>query len=180
MEYMKSINLNKLTEMETQILMVAGKIFTGFSNILATTFGKIVALMGFFTTIGLGSIAPLIHIIIAFVFVDMLFGLVVIIHKRGWGYILSSRLRDSLIKVFFYLLIVIGLFLIETQIVDGYAITSKLAFSLIAGTELWSIIANMLILFPNIPVLRMLQKLLAKEITSKTGYIIENENQASN
>lgn len=178
MEHMKNINLNKLTEMETQILMVAGKIITGFSKIFTTTFGKIVALMGFFTALGLGSIAPLIHIIIAFVFVDMLFGLAVTIHKKGWSHILSCRLRDSLVKVFFYLLIIIGLFLIETQFIDGYAVTSKVAFGLIAGTELWSIMANMLVLFPNIPILRMLQKLLVKEIASKTGSdecTIENE-----
>jgi hypothetical protein len=158
----------KRSEMEIQIILVIKSILTSIITFCCSLPGKVVMLMGFFGALGLGAISPLIHIIIGFVFVDLLMGLAVSIKLKGWNSILSSKLRNSLIKMFFYLLIIIGLFVIETQLVDGYALTAKLAFGLIAGTELWSIMANMLILLPDLPALNLLKKFLQKEISKKT------------
>jgi len=157
----------KSVEMEIQILNFAKGILPKIVTFCTSIPQKITGLMTFLGTIGLTTIAPLIHLTLIFVFVDMLFGLAVTIYKKGWSHILSCRLRDSLIKIFFYLIIIIGLFAIETVLVDGYAITAKLAFSVIAGTELWSIMANMLILFPNLPALKLLKKYLGNEIAKK-------------
>lgn len=157
------------TEMELQLLYVGKSILSSLSKFITSAYGKCTTLMAFFASIGLSSIAPLIHILIGFVIADMLFGLAVTIKIKGWSHILSCRLRDSLIKLFFYLVVVVGLFLIEINLVDGYAVTSKLAFALIAGTELWSILSNMLILMPNIPILKLLKNLLSQEISKKIG-----------
>lgn len=159
----------KYTEMELQIITFAKGIIPNIIKVCTLVHKKIIALMAFFGTVGLASIAPLIHLTIVFVLIDMLFGLAVTIYKKGWNHIMSCRLRDSLIKIFFYLVIIIGLFAIETVLVDGYAITAKLAFAVITATELWSIIANMLILFPNLPALNLLKKYLTKEIAKKLG-----------
>ena len=98
----------KRTEMEHQIITVALKIFTSTGNVITTPIGKSLGIMTFFASLGLTTIAPLIHITLAFVFVDMLFGLAVTIHKKGISHILSARLRDSLVKSLFYLVIIIG------------------------------------------------------------------------
>lgn len=157
----------KSVEMEVQILSFVKSLLPKIIGFFTSIPQKITGLMTFLGTLGLTTIAPLIHLTLIFVFVDMLFGLAVTIYKKGWSHILSCRLRDSLVKAFFYLLIIIGLFAIETVLIDGYALTAKLAFSIIAGTELWSIMANMLILFPNLPALKLLKKYLGNEIAKK-------------
>lgn len=167
------MKINNYTEMEYQLIAVVKNFSTASTNFIGSIYGKLTALMGFFAAVGLTDIAPLIHIALGFVAVDMIFGLLVTIKLKGWKHILSARLRDSLVKAFFYILIIIGLFLIEKNLIDGYALTAKLAFALICGTELWSILANMLIILPNIPVLRMLKSLLEQEIAKKTGQSIE-------
>lgn len=169
----KKMNLKKITkrtEMSVQLAAGGTGILLSVGNFLTSVYGKCLTLMAFFASLGLSSIAPLIHLIILFTFLDMLFGIGVTIKLKGISHILSSRLRDSLIKIFFYLIIIIGLFLIESVlIVDGYILTTKIAFAIIAGTELWSILSNMLILMPNIPVLKLLKNVLIQEIAKKTG-----------
>lgn len=157
-----------------QLYAVGVKITSSTTNFLSSGIGKGLGIMTFFASIGITTIAPLIHITLIFVLIDMLFGLSVTIKLKGVKNILSSRIRDSLVKAFFYLVIIIGLFFIETNIIEGYELTSKVAFAIICGTELWSIMANMLILLPNIPALRLLKKYLEKEISSKTGEKIED------
>lgn len=170
----------KATEMEQQLYTVGANILSSTTNFLSTGVGKGLGIMTFFASLGLTTIAPLILITLIFVLIDMLFGLSVTIKLKGIKHILSVRLRDSLVKSLFYLIIIIGLFYIETNIIDGYALTSKVAFAIICGTELWSIIANMLILLPNIPALRLLKKYLEKEISSKSGQKIEEVNDILN
>lgn len=155
------------TEMEIQLILFAKGFIPKITTFLSSIPKSVTALMLFFATFGLAPIAPLIHLVIGFVFTDMLFGLCVTIFKKGWGHILSCRLRDSLVKILFYITIIVGLFLIESVLIDGYFLTAKLAFAVIAGTELWSIMANMLVLFPNLPALKLLKKYLTSEMAKK-------------
>lgn len=155
--------------MEIQLTDVFKAVLASTSKFLSTAWGKLTSLMTFFASVGLADIAGILHFTLGLVAVDMAFGIAVTVKRKGWSHILSSRLRDSLVKALFYLIIIIALFLIEKNVVDGYALTAKLAFSVICGTELWSIMANMLVLMPNIPVLKMLSKMLEQEIAKKTG-----------
>ena len=161
------------TEMEIQLILFAKGLIPKITTFLSSIPKAITALMLFFGTFGLAPISPLIHLVIGFVFTDMLFGLSVTIYKKGWSHILSCRLRDSLVKILFYVTILIGLFFIESVIVDGYFLTCKLAFAVIAGTELWSIMANMLVLFPNLPALKLLKKYLSSEMARKLNTTVE-------
>lgn len=158
----------KQTEMGVQLLSVANSIATAIGSLLGTIWGKLLIFAGFIA-ITFGSISAMIHIVLIICLIDMIMGCSVVIYKKGWGHILSSKLRDTLIKAFFYVLLLMLLFLIETQLVDGYYFTSKAAFAMISGVELLSITASMLILFPNFPVLKLLKKVLTKEMAKKLG-----------
>lgn len=170
----------KRTEMEIQLILFAKGFIPKITTFLSSIPKAVTALMLFFGTFGLAPIAPLIHLVIGFVFADMLFGLGVTIFKKGWGHILSCRLRDSLVKILFYVTIIVGLFLIESVLIGGYFLTAKLAFAVIAGTELWSIMANMLVLFPNLPALKLLKKYLTGEIAKKLSINEDNAEQILN
>lgn len=155
------------TEMEIQLILFAKGLIPKLTSFFSSVPKALTAVMLFFGSLGLAPISQLIHLVIGFVFLDMLFGLSVTIFKKGWGHILSCRLRDSLVKILFYITILIGLFFIESAVIDGYFLTSKLAFAVISGTELWSIMANMLVLFPNLPALKLLKKYLTAEMAKK-------------
>lgn len=159
--------------METQILNILSNISAGISKICGSILGKIAVVISFLCTIFF-AIKGLLIITSIIVGIDFILGIIVTIHKKGIGHILSSRLRDSLIKWFFYLLFICLLFLVETQLVDGFYLTSKAAFAIISGVELWSIMANVLVIFPNFPVIRLFKKYLEKEISKKLD-INENE-----
>lgn len=159
----------KEENMAYNILAVLTNIGASLSSILETLYGKLIILLVFVGAY-FASIAGMVHIMIALVMVDAFFGIAVTLKKKGVGYIVSSRLRSTLYKMFFYLIFLIFTFLVEFQItgVDCVeCVTPKLIFALIAGVELWSISANALILTPNFPFLRIFKKYLAAEISKK-------------
>lgn len=165
---MKILTKIKQSEMGIQLLTVAASIKSAILSLTSTCWGYILIFAAFIGATFSG-IAPLIHITLILCALDMLLGVSVVIYKKGWEHIISSKLRDTLIKVFFYILLLMMLFLIETALVDGYYLTSKAAFAMISGVELLSITASMLILFPNFPILKLLKKVLTKEMSKKLG-----------
>lgn len=162
----KNKQTNKKNEMELQLITVAKNITIASTNILSSACGKLIIFCTFLSTTFL-AIKPLIIITTIFVLIDFILGLTVTIYKKGWSHVLSARMRDSLVKYFFYIFLITGLFLIETQLVDGYYLTSKVIFAVITGIELLSISANFLILFPNMPILKLFNRLLVKEMAKK-------------
>ncbi len=96
----------------------------------------------------------------------MVFGVLVTLRKKGKDEIMSSKLRNSLYKAFFYVMFVMLLFLVEKQMVD-ICIAPKAAFGVIAAVEMWSISANALILSPDFPFLKLFKRFLAAEIGKK-------------
>ena len=133
---------------------------------ITSVWGQVIALILFIGAY-FASIAGLVHIILALVVIDGLLGISVSIKTFGSDSILSSRLRQSLYKIFFYLLFIIFTFLIEQQIVAESYISSKIIFAIMSGVELWSIAANALIIVPNFPFLRLFKKYLSSEIGKK-------------
>ena len=151
---------------EKSLLMVLYNIGLSTISILSTLWGKFMVLILFIGAY-FASIAGMIHIIIALVLVDAVFGITVSVRTKGVGSILSYRLRNTVFKMFFYLFFLVFTFLIEFQITGAECLTPKVVFAVIGGVELWSISANALILHPKFPFLRLFKKYLVNEISKK-------------
>lgn len=168
--HMLKCNKNKIKkkrgEMEMQLILVSKNIGIAVSNMCSSIWGKLMLLVTFLSTTFI-EIKPMLIIIMILTLIDFIFGIVVTVHKKGVKHIMSGRMRDSLVKLFFYIFLISGLFIVEKQLVDGYYISSKMIFAVASGIELLSISANALILFPNMPILKLFSKLLTKEMSKK-------------
>lgn len=156
----------KEEHMGNNILAVLTNIGVSLTSVLATLYGKFIVLIVFLGAY-FASIAGMVHTMLSLVIIDAIFGIIVSIRTKGIGSIMSNRLRNTLYKMFFYLLFLVFTFLVEFQITGIDCVTPKLIFALIAGVELWSISANALILNPKFPFLRIFKKYLSKEIGKK-------------
>lgn len=170
---------------ENNLLIVLSNLGGSITNILNSILGKVVVLITFMGAY-FASISNLINVILALVIFDAIFGISVSIKLNGVGSILSSKLRNTLFKLFFYLLFIMLTFLIEFQITGIECFTPKIVFAVMASVELWSIASNALILSPNMPFLKLFKKFLTLEISKKldmtSGEVEEflNENKESN
>ena len=151
---------------ENNLLIVLSNIGGAITNVLNSMLGKIVVLITFMGAY-FASISNLVHVMLALVLFDAIFGISVSIKLNGIGSILSSKLRNTLFKLFFYLLFIMFTFLVEFQITGVECITPKIIFAVMAGVELWSIASNALILSPNMPFLKLFKKFLTLEISKK-------------
>ena len=156
----------KEEHMVNNFIAVLTNIGASLTSVLATLYGKFIVMIVFLGAY-FASISGMVHIMIALVIIDAVFGITVSVRTKGVGSILSNRLRSTLYKLFFYLFFLISMFLIEFQITGIDCVTPKLIFALISGVELWSISANALILNPKFPFLRIFKKYLSKEIGKK-------------
>ena len=160
--------MKKHTEMEIQILAVLSHIWAAIGATLSTAWGKFLIGAAF-----LGSlISPLNGILaltLVLVLIDAVFGISVSTKTKGRLCILSSRLRDTLLKATIYCGVIILFYLVESQIVDDWSLGAKVIFSITSAVELISIGANALILWPNLPILKLFSKMLESEIARKSG-----------
>lgn len=111
----------------------------------------------------------LIFMVVTLTIMDAVWGVAVSIKRKK--YTLSELLRQSVGKLAVY-----GCALFGFMAIDHYltletgleiALSSGLVGVLISLTELWSSAASMLILFPDLPILKLLQKALTGEIARK-------------
>ena len=160
------VNTNQKGEnMLTNVAMVLLNIWTAVISIFTTIWGKILVFALFLGSI-FGTIAGLIHIVLILTTVDMIFGVLVTLKTKGKNEIVSSKLRNSLYKGFFYVMFISLTYLVEIQMMD-ILIGPKVAFAVIAAVEMWSISANALILNPDLPFLKLFKKFLTAEIGKK-------------
>ena len=101
------------------------------------------------------------------VLIDLFWGIVVSL-KKG-EFVLSEAGRETFKKVSIYGCSLFVIFIIERTLHDEYFIGTKIACALAAGCELWSISANMLIVKPNMPFLRIFRMQLKGEMEKKVG-----------
>lgn len=94
------------------------------------------------------------------ILVDMVLG--IIIHRH---HIVSSKLRLTLVKWFFYLLFGTLLFIVESTV--GLAFLYKFAFGIASAIELWSIMGNMSVLMPSMKFFGFFKKLIKEEMSRK-------------
>jgi hypothetical protein len=158
---MNNKNKYKYSEMEiTCLTFITGfitKIGTLFSSIWAWVGAVLISLIAFFAPLS----TPLL-IITALVLTDLACGLYINRHK-----IMSNKLRLTVVKMLVYLLLITSVFAIEFVI--GISLIWKLVFGIIAFTELWSVSGNLLVIFPNLVILKSFKKILQSEIEKKVG-----------
>lgn len=117
----------------------------------------------------ISPINGMLGLVLGLVVIDAVFGISVSTKKNGKFCVLSSRLRDTLIKAAIYCGAIILFYLVECQIVDDWSLGAKVIFGIVAAVELLSIGANMLVLWPDLPILKLFSKVLELEIARKSG-----------
>lgn len=121
--------------MELNVAIVLLNIWTAVTSLLSTIWGKVLV-FGIFIGATFSSISGLIHIILILTFIDLIFGVMVTLRRKGKDKITSTKLRNSLYKTFFYLVFIMLVFLIESAVIEDCVITSKFTFAIIGGIEL--------------------------------------------
>ena len=122
--------VKKEENMVYNITAVLANIGVSLSSVLATLYGRFIVLILFIGAY-FANISGMVHTMIALVLIDAFFGIAVTVKKRGVGSVVSSRLRNTLYKMFFYLLFLVFTFLVEFQITNAECVTPKLIFALI-------------------------------------------------
>lgn len=155
------------------------KIFIKLFMILHTAEGWLAALVLAAGEYFFGSHASVVWLVLVATLLDAVWGIAVSV-SRG-QFTLSGLMRLTVAKIAVYgcaLTIFIGL----DRMADT-ELTTSVVGSMIVLCEAWSMSASMLILFPHIPLLRLLRKALTGEIATKlrlTPEEVEEEMEVKN
>lgn len=113
----------------------------------------------------------IIYMVIVASVIDLFCGIAVAISKKEFTR--SELMRQTVEKLTIYALCLLTFFCVDAAIEQevGFQtdVTSGLVGVIITLTEAWSFLASLLILFPNNPILRLMQKSLTGEIARKLG-----------
>jgi len=101
------------------------------------------------------------------VLLDLIWGIAAAIKQKRFIY--SEGIRETCKKLIIYASMLILLLLIERMIHEQTLIATRLACVLAAASELWSVSANMLIIKPDMPFLKIFRLQLKGEIEKKIG-----------
>lgn len=156
---MNNIIKNEIIDMEVGII----GIITGFGAKICSALSTLGGFLGGCALALVAFLSPIKYLLL-FIFivtmVDLLLG--VWINRKN---ILSSKLRLTVFKLFFYLGLLALCFGMEALV--GISILYKIIFALISLTELISICSNALIINPNLKVIGLFKKLFVGEIAKK-------------
>lgn len=144
-----------------QILSIISSILSKIIAILSNTWGLVLSLSSSLLLYTL-PVHTFIIVITILVAADLLLG--VWINRRN---ILSHRLRDTLIKLVFYIFTLVFSFCIENSI--KVLLLTPMLFSVMAIIELISVCANMSIVLPNVKFFKLIRIMLKSEIAKKSG-----------
>lgn len=140
------------------LLGVMTKIGVIFSSFFGWIFGIISILLAFLLPLKASFI--ILSVIIG---LDFIFGI-----WASWKIkkpITSSKAKATFIKALFYAIVLSVMFAIENYF--GIAIVYKVLFGVACLIELYSVIANMLIIKPDMKLLKLLKVLIIDEIANK-------------
>ena len=143
-----------------------GKTEEAFSSVIGWICGVVLMAADVFSGQGF-----LVMMIVCLTFIDAVWGIAVARKRKKFA--LSELIRQTAGKFAVYGCALFGFLAIdhyitlETGLEVG--ITSGLIGVVIAMAELWSCSANMLIIYPEFPILKLLQKRLTGEIAGKLG-----------
>lgn len=111
-------------------------------------------------------------VVFASVIGDLFWGVCASIRLKR--FILSKILRKSVIKIGIYGFALALTFLIESILHENTLIGIKVIAVLASVCELWSMSANMLIVYPDMPFLKIFRLQLKGEMESKIGKKLDN------
>jgi hypothetical protein len=159
-------------EMGLSLLTVTAGIWTKVLSVLSTCWGWILttatAILAYFV-----GIKYMFLIISILVLLDFLFGIIASLKQKKP--ILSDKMRNTITKFGVYIVIIPAVYAIESTVGLG-GLVHKIIFGVASSVELYSIIANMLIIAPNIPILKFFKFIVSGEITKKLeDYGIDKE-----
>ena len=141
------------------------KTFGHMGNALQTSLGWIIALCTMFATFIEPEKSSFIVVGFA-VFADLFWGIAAAIKLKK--FFLSTALRDTVKKIGIYSFTLLGALSVETIVhAEGTFVAIRTIAVIAAVCELWSMSASMLIVYPNMPFLRIFQEHLKGEIESK-------------
>ena len=140
------------------LLGVMTKFWLIFSSFFGWVFGVLSVLMAFLLPLKASFI--ILSVIIG---LDFIFGIWAsyVIKKP----ITSSKAKATFVKALFYAVVLSVMFVIENYF--GIAIIYKVLFGIACLIELYSVIANMLIIKPDMKLLKLLKVLIIDEIANK-------------
>ena len=150
------------------ITTVLAHLFTKLSEAMQHIWAWFAAIGLFFIDIFAGH-AFIVNLVVAVTLMDAVWGITVSLKQNG--FVLSELMRQTIGKVAVYGCALFGVagidYYIGAQTGLEMTITTAVVGVVIVLTELWSSSASMLILFPEFPFLRLLQKALTSEIARK-------------
>ena len=153
------LNGNNYVEME--------KLVDGLCRPLQTLHGWIGVIFTFLATYLMGVKDYIIFIVIAVV-LDAVFGVIVSVTKKG-KFFESGRLRDSIIKLFFYLCVILLILFIDVISGNDSYIAIRIVAPIIIFCEIWSILTSYVILQPKSIAAKLLKRFMVGEIAKKLG-----------
>jgi Bacteriophage holin family len=137
---------------------------TKLSILFSYIFGYIMILLVYIAST-FGDKVQLFNYILVCMVIDLFWGIASNYVKGTFG--LSKCFTKTAMKMCIYLSLFAGCVLIE-QIIDGrISILTRTVSAILCCGELISIIAHILIIRPNMPVLRLFSRYLSKEIRKK-------------
>ena len=139
---------------------IAGKVAAVFSN----AWGWIITLCTAFANF-LGDEKTSFLVVFVAILLDLIWGMAAAV-KKG-EYILSEAIRETFTKLLAYGSVLALVLLIEKLTHDGTFIATRVLCVISASCELWSVCANILIVKPGFPFVRLFRKYLAGEISKK-------------
>lgn len=155
--------------------MMQNKVCTGLMLTIEGIASKLLALVSFawgWFILGAGTVLnfflpvrDMFHVLFLVLIIDMVVGLMA--SKKNKQAFTSDKMRSSFYKLLVYLIVLCLVFVVE-KVID-FSLTLKLLFGIAYAIELVSIAANLLILRPSMPFLRLLSGALIGEIASKTN-----------
>jgi hypothetical protein len=98
---------------------------------------------------------------------DLFWGIIASLKLKK--FVLSSAIRETLVKVGIYAFALSGIAMIEKILHGGLLCGLLISCAIAAACELWSISANMLIVKPDMPFLKIFRLQLRGEIENKLG-----------
>ena len=150
---------------------MVGKVFTNLGAAFSTSLGWQVALLSAFATI----IAPektSFIVVAGAILADLFWGVAAAIKLKK--FFLSTALRDSVKKIGIYSFAMLGAMAIESIAhAEGTFVAVRTIAIFASVCEFWSMSASMLIIYPNMPFLRIFRTQLKGEIASKLSKNID-------
>lgn len=153
-----------LSGMEVSVIMALAGIWGKLAAVVSSIYGWFLGLVSFILAYLL-PIRDMFIILGIIILVDMIVGIWCAIRNKQD--ITSGKARGTIIKAAVYLVVLSLSFAIERQL--GWEIVSTVLFSIASAIELYSVIANILILYPNMPFLKLFKAMVEGEISKKTG-----------